>query len=190
MAARLLRLTLNAHSSLLNIDAYLQLENKENKLIARNFTVRGNNTSNYSEQILSNNLPINEPFQFRVINKESVGLYVSILVIDSFGEIKVLFPNNYDAGEKASLLQAKQTLLIPDPQKDDFQFSADSKGVGEALIIASRSPFKNALLALKNLALEQEKPVRRAIVTSNSDTINDLLFDLGTGATHLKNEQK
>jgi hypothetical protein len=35
--------------------------------------------------------------------------------------------------------------LIPDPATDDFIYKAKSKGTGEALVVASKSPLRNAI---------------------------------------------
>ncbi len=178
VAARLLKLTLNTRSSRLSVEASLQLENQASQLIAQAFTVRGSHSPSQPTARLARQLPINVPFQFRVVNREPTALYLSILVIDSTGDITVLFPNQYGAGEESARIEGNRTLLIPNPAQDNFQFATESKGVGEALIIVSRSPLRKALLALKNLAVEQESPQRGALVTPSVEAISDLLTDL------------
>lgn len=122
VAARLLKLTLNANSSQLRLTASMNIEGQADQLIAVAFTARGPAISGGTNQPLSQELPLDAPFQFRVTNHESEALYLSILVVDPTGTIVVLFPNRWGAAVEVTRLEAKQTLLIPDPANDDFQF--------------------------------------------------------------------
>ena len=179
IAARLIKLSLNAQSTRLNVEAILQREDHSAQLIGQAFTVRGRRTSHLTQPEQSGVLSRNQPFQFKVINQEKTALYFSILAIDSTGEITVLFPNQYGTEENKTLIAANETRFIPDPSIDDFQFQAESAGVGEMLIIFSRSPLRKAMLALQSLAVEQYQPQRGAFVSPNLDAIADLLGDLG-----------
>ena len=178
VAARIIKLTLNANSSRLNLEASMQREDTASAIIGKAFTVRGSHRPSTETPNDSRQLPVNTPFQFRIANQESSDLYISILVVDPSGEITVLFPNQYGAAADTTRIGAKQTLTVPDPAKDSFQFATESQGVGEALIIASRSPLRQALLALRNLAAEQQLPQRGAFVTPSVEAIGDLLSDL------------
>lgn len=153
VAARIVKLTLNANSSRLSLEASMQPEDQTNRLIAEAFTPRGASQPKPSTQTLSHQIPLCTPFQFQVVNREPTELYLSILVIDPSGEIIVLFPNNWTASEDVTRIAANQTLLIPDADRGDpFQMLTLSKGIGEALIIASRAPLRQALITLRNLA--------------------------------------
>ena len=178
VAARIIKLTLNANSSRLNLEASMQREDSASAIIGKAFTVRGSHRPSTVTPSDSRQLPTNTPFQFRIANQEPSDLYISILVVDPSGEITVLFPNQYGAAADTTRIGANQTLTVPDPAKDSFQFATESKGVGEALIIASRSPLRQALLALRNLAAEQQLPQRGAFVTPSVEAIGDLLSDL------------
>ena len=180
VAARMIKLTLNANSSRLNIEAAMQLEGQSTSLIASAFTVRGGNAPAVAPAHSSPPIKVGDPLQFRITNRETTELYISILVIDSAGEITVLQPNQLSSADDTTRLGANQTLLIPDPAKDSFQFAAESKGSGEALIIASRSPLRQALIALRNLAVQQNLDPSRGgtFVTPSAGAIGDLLSDL------------
>ena len=179
MAARLIKLSLNVQSTRLKVEAILQREDQSNQLIGKAFTVRGGSHSNTTQLDRSPVLPLQTPFQFKVINREKTGLYLSILAISSTGEITVLFPNQYGAGAETTLIAANETRFLPDPSNDNFQFQAESTGVGEVLIIFSRSPLRKAMLALQSLAVEQYQSQRGAFVSPDLDAIADLLGDLG-----------
>lgn len=178
LAARIVKLTLNANSSRLNLEASMQREDMSSVIIGEAFTVRGSNRPPTEKPNDSRQLPVNTPFQFRIANQELCELYISILVVDPSGEITVLFPNQYGAAADTTRIGANQTLTIPDLARDSFQFATESKGIGEVLIIASRSPLRQALLALRNLAAEQQLPQRGAFVTPSVEAIGDLLSDL------------
>ena len=179
IAARLIKLSLNAQSARLTVEVILQQEDQSSQLIGQAFTVRGRSHPNATQPSQNPVLPQQTPFQFKVINREKTGLYLSILAIDSTGEITVLFPNQYGAGADTTLIAANEIRFIPDPSTDDFKFQAESAGVGEALIIFSRSPLRKAMLALQSLAVEQYQSQRGAFVSPNLDAIDDLLGDLG-----------
>ncbi len=199
VAARIVKLTLNANSSRLSLEASMQPEDQANSLIAEAFTVRGANQQKPPTERLSRQIRICTPFQFRVVNREPTELYLSILVIDPSGEIIVLFPNNWTASDDVTRIEANQTLLIPDINRGDpFQMLTLSRGIGEALIIASRSPLRQALITLRNLAANppqagsefQEAPacpglveapitkIDRGPIVPSIEAIGDLLADL------------
>ncbi|MGK7872949.1 MAG: caspase family protein [Xenococcaceae cyanobacterium] len=93
LAARIVKQTLNGNSSQLNLTASMLLPKQRNEILAQAFTVRGNNRPpEPSEQTLAPKLPVNQPFQFQIKNQGSEPLYISVLSIDSGGEILVLFP--------------------------------------------------------------------------------------------------
>ncbi len=99
-----------------------------------------------------------EPFkngttiQVQVENNEDRNLYISAVVIDSNGDLIVLFPLDWDAPEDAALVAPQQTITVPQ-QSDNFQFKlTGSSGNLEVLVLASVQPVRNALKGLKNIA--------------------------------------
>lgn len=159
LAARLVKLILNADASALKLEAEMRLEAQSKTLIGEAFTVRSGIERQRSSSLPpSRQLPLNSPFQFSLRNRENIPLYVSILVLAPSSEIILLFPNRWGASEDVAQLPAQQTLQIPDPQQDPFQFVTQEQGIGEALIIASSKPLREALQTLQTLAEEQQLP--------------------------------
>jgi len=90
--------------------------------------------------------------QVRVRNDETRNLYIGVLAIGSNGDLVVLFPNDWDAPEDAALVEAGQTLTVPDPQ-GGFQFVVrPPAGFFELLVLASTEPLRNALRGLQRIA--------------------------------------
>lgn len=180
LATRIVKMTLNANSSKLNIEISMHQEGQSTQLVGKAFTIRGTQIQNREQvqnsQLVSQQLPISTPFQFRVKNNESRPLYLSILVLQPDGTIVVLFPNQWRASEETTKLEARESLVIPDPNKDDFQMVTQAKGIGEVLVIASLSPLKRALLKLQTLATELR--IDRGFVVPTVEAMNDLLADL------------
>ncbi|HBL57311.1 MAG TPA: peptidase C14, caspase catalytic subunit p20 [Cyanobacteria bacterium UBA8803] len=197
LAARIIKLTLNAQSSKLDLAVTMKLE-QGNKLIAQAFTVRGcksgtcqGSSSRGTSQPLTPTLLLEEPFAFEVTNRESQPLYLGILSIDPAGKMNVLFPNEFQREsneelDQATQIAANQTLLIPNPEKDDFVLVTDSRGKGEMLILASPKPLTKALLRLRNLRGSQRGPFE---LTEPVEVIGDLLDDLSRSARAILRSQ-
>jgi hypothetical protein len=148
LAARLMKLTLNARQSQLLFAATMQIEDKSyrnfgqgDRLVGKAFTIRSNSDE---EPKRDRTIPIDSLFQFQVTNAGTEDLYLAIMVIDSSGDMKALYPVQ-SAVEETLKLKAGISKLIPDPDVDNFQYRVTEKGVGEALIVASKSPLGNAI---------------------------------------------
>jgi hypothetical protein len=148
LAARLMKLTLNARQSQLLFAATMQIEDKlyrnfgqGDRLVGKAFTIRSNSDE---EPKRDRTIPIDSLFQFQVTNAGTEDLYLAIMVIDSSGDMKALYPVQ-SAVEETLKLKAGISKLIPDPDVDNFQYRVTEKGVGEALIVASKSPLGNAI---------------------------------------------
>ncbi len=90
--------------------------------------------------------------QVQVQNNHTSNLYISVLVIDSSGDMTILFPLDWDAPEEKALLAPKQTIAVPQPE-DKFQFTLEGPpGTLEILVLASVQPLRNALKGLQNIA--------------------------------------
>nr|WP_207714305.1 DUF4384 domain-containing protein [Scytonema sp. UIC 10036] len=128
-------------------------------------------------------LPLATQVIFEVENKESVPLYISILVIDAAGEMAVIFPNDWSASEDAALLPARDKQIIPG-ENDGFKLTiGEPLGITEALIIASTSPLRTSLKVLKEIATRGN--TTRGPLSANNDEFLDvtdkLLEDLDAG---------
>lgn len=189
LAARIVKTTLNANSSRLNVTVSMHPEGTE-QVIATSFTVRGSLAQSPPTHRpvptispSSRKLALGTPVQLQVTNNEASALYLTVLVIDPTGEMAVIFPNQWTAADEVTLVTAGQTLRIPDPSKDPFRLvTQEPKGVAEVLIIASQSPLRTALKALRDLA--QQKDTNRGPVELNEPTevIDNLLADIDNGS--------
>lgn len=176
VAARLVKLTLNAQSSRLNLEAVIRPQEAGGDLVAAAFTVRGGDTRAASALRATGQLPLHTFFQVQVSNREPVPLYLSILALSPSGDMVVLFPNDFRATDAATRIGATATLTIPSAD-DAFDLETQERGVGELLVIASRAPLGRALIALRNLAAEQRLASRSPVVPS-LEAIADLIADL------------
>jgi len=157
VATRLVKLVLNAKASRLKLEAVIQKQNGQ-ALIAQAFTPRGGTQPVLSgSRAPSQSLNLCDSFQVKLVNHESTLLYVCVLGIDSLDEMTLLFPNQFSATDDASLVQPNRTVSIPS-ETDRFEFIAESKGTGTILVLASRSPLRQSLLQLANLAPTQSSP--------------------------------
>jgi Caspase domain/Domain of unknown function (DUF4384) len=128
-------------------------------------------------------LPVNTQVVFTIENQESVPIYISVLVIDAAGEMAIIYPNNWTASEDAALLPAKDKRIIP-VSDDGFKLTISKPlGMTEALIIASTSPLRNSLKALKEIATRGK--ITRGPIAPNNDEFLDItdkiLADLDAG---------
>ncbi|MCL1475515.1 caspase family protein [Argonema antarcticum] len=193
LAARIIKLTLNTNSSRLNAIASMSQEG-QNQILASTFPVRsiastaialnrpqqGGGTPPLSSN--SRELPLGTSIQFRIVNNESRNLYLSVLAIDSTGEMSILFPNNWTATDDVMQLNAGQTLLLPDPSKDNFTFVTQKpKGITEVLIIASTTPLRKALSALRSIASQGQQQRGPFTPSEPTEVIDRLLDDLDEG---------
>lgn len=185
LAAHIVKLLLNPGSSRLQVAASLGLMDNASAIVAKTFTVRGgvdkNQAANqpvFSPAANSKQLHLGEEIQFQIHNNEEHDLYVSVLIINPDGAIDVLFPNDWTAAEDASLVGSGQTLRIPD-STDSFTLPIQTTGIGEALIIASRTPLRKALKALQTTAAGrglETGPV--SLEQESAEVVGSLLDDL------------
>jgi Caspase domain/Domain of unknown function (DUF4384) len=90
--------------------------------------------------------------QIQIQNNEARNLYISAVLIDSSGNLIVLFPRDWDAPEDAALVAAGNLIKIPQPG-DSFQFRLQGpSGTLEVLVLASVKPLRSALKGLQNIA--------------------------------------
>ncbi|MCT7958526.1 caspase family protein [Laspinema palackyanum] len=159
LAARLVKLTLNAESSRLNVSMGLKvLQGSQAQFAASAFTARGG-MGRTTEVVTTNGgggiprIPVGVEVQCEVTNGESRDLYVTLLVITTTGELVVVFPNSWTAGVDAALVKAGETRLIPDGSRDPFKLTISPPlGTAEILAIASLSPLRTSLQQLQQIA--------------------------------------
>lgn len=177
VATHIIKKTLNANSSNLDVEVSMNLVDKPNQILAKTSTKLAKNNRRESAQTYSNKLPTNKLFQFQVKNGDKSALNLAILLIDSnAGDLVVVFPYEWSATSESMRLEANSTKLIGDPQQ--LQLKAAGRGTGEALIIVSRNPLKNAVKTLQNLAAEQNRSQGELQLKEPVEVIGDLLSDL------------
>jgi hypothetical protein len=184
LAARIVKLTLNTNSSRLQVAVAMNPAGKDNQLIASTFAVRGVGSSAPSKAQVSNStdpkkLPLGTSIQFRLTNNEPRELYFSVLVIDSTGEMSVIFPNQWTAASDVTKVAAGATLRIPEPGQDSFNLvTQEPKGVTEVLIIASSTPLSTALKALQGLASRGGQSRGPVTLNDPTEVVGSLLADI------------
>jgi Caspase domain/Domain of unknown function (DUF4384) len=196
LAARIVKLTLNADSSRLKLGVnmnYSSSPGQTGQIIGKAYTPRGCEEparclpigSRGQPAVLTQQIPIGSSLQFDVKNDEETPLYLGILLVDPSQGIVILFPNDLQqrsatAQDDGTLINPGQTLKIPDPSKQDFQLIPEVLGVGEVLVIASKKPLKKALLRL--VALAPKPGERKGFIQAAGDeaiaVIDDMVQDL------------
>ncbi|MDZ8034432.1 caspase family protein [Nostoc sp. DedSLP04] len=187
LAARLMKLTLNASSSRLNIVASLAGANTQS-LLAESFTVRGGKSPSpkiplkvKSQTQSIAQIEVDKPVQISVENRESRDLHIGVLIFSPDGDIDILFP--LSEGKNAALVSAGQTLQIPSEAEGKLSFGKPL-GIVEVLIVASTVPIDKALKPLQALIMEQrsEKRSSSQVAEKAEDAIASLLDDLAGGS--------
>jgi hypothetical protein len=183
LAMHILKQTLNANSSKLNVEASISLLEKPNTIIAKTQTARVKNNQNQEKETYSRILPLNKLFQFEIKNNTSDNLYVMVILIDVTGKPYVVYP--YQNRIKNETLQIKpgEPLIVGKPGQ--IELKAVEKGIAEALIVTSRSELKNSAKMLQQLVRETRGGGRgeanQPIDISRGESvavIDDLLDDL------------
>ncbi|BAZ13412.1 peptidase C14 caspase catalytic subunit p20 [Calothrix sp. NIES-4071] len=190
LAARIIKLTLNAGSSRLNILAVLNILDTTETVTAQTFPSR---TVGKVSEISANppknpkityqngipQIPLKTLVQFQVKNQETNDLYITVLIINPEGEISIIFPNTWSAADNATLVKAGETLRIPKAE-DDWQLEIKKPlGQTEVLVVASKSPLRKSLQSLQTIAQAQgRRDVPVALADNPSDIINLLLEDI------------
>jgi len=192
LAARIVKQMLPNNTSQLKVTASINIAGSKNiiseTLPTRGIDKTGASTSTPAKPITIKDgeipkLPVGRQVVFEVENKEAAPIYISILVIDAAGDMAIIFPNDWTASDDAALLAARDKRIIPGDD-DDFKLTVgEPLGITEALIIASTSPLRTSLKALKDIARRGNKT--RGPVAANSDEFLDvtdkLLEDLDAG---------
>ncbi len=193
LAARIVKMTLNADSSRLKLGVNMKYlsSGQVGTLIGKAFTPRGceEPTScpplggrGQPGEVLTQQLPVGSSLQFEVTNGEQKPLYVGVLLIDPSEGVVVLFPNDFQKGseqdrDSTTKIEAGATLLIPDRSKKEFKIIPENTGVGEVLVVASETPLTNSLLRLQSLAKDRGLQ-RGELITARGEQAVSLIDDL------------
>lgn len=161
LAARWLKLSLNANSSELAIGAVLKMGANWTLTAAKQFAVRGNETPASEAEVAVEfqnptsgltEVPVGTDARLEIRNQENRDLYLAIFVIDTTGELTAIYPNIWTQAADTSRVQARQTLVVPGPE-DLFRLVVQEPlGTTEIIILASTSPLTGGVRALQALA--------------------------------------
>lgn len=180
LASHIVKTILNPGASRLNVAVSLSRADSKDEILATVASIPDRDTS---QILLSDEQPsVGTPLQIKVINQGNLDLHVSVLLIDSEGEMTAIFPNAKAMGENAMLLKAGKILQIPEQDKFKLKVS-DSLGMVEVLVIASSTSLDEALKALQNVTRGRGLPM--ALGEESIPVIDSLLVDLNRGARGL-----
>ncbi len=190
LAARLVKLTLNATSSRLSVAAAMEAVDG-GQLVAESFTVRGAKSGSFSQNrgvrgLTSNAQKIKQgtQVQFLVQNNELVPLYITVLLISVDGTLTVLSPLP-GTGDNSPVTPGEK-IQIPDRNRGErYKFKvAGETGIAEVLVIATTTPLTKAVELLQVLATERGDNLRGTPIdlTQPDEAISSLLDDLDGGS--------
>lgn len=185
LAMHILKQTLNANSSTLDVEASISLLEQPNTIIAKTQTSRPKSNQVQAKETSSRVLPLNKLFQIEIKNNTSENLYVMVILIDVTGKPYVVFPYQNIIKNRTLQLKPNDTPLVVG-RPDQIQLKAVEKGLAEALVITSRSELKNAAKMLQQLVRENGRGGGRGQANTPIDisrgeavaVIDDLLDDL------------
>ncbi|MEB3828774.1 caspase family protein [Phormidium sp. CCY1219] len=203
LAARIVKLTLNAESSRLNVSAALKVvQGTQTEFAATAFTPRSLRNLSQSEKTAANppsgtiatvagipQLPIGTQVQCEIANGENRDLYVTLLVVTTTGELVVVFPNSWTAGIDAAIVKAGETRTIPDRDRDAFQLTVGGPGgSAEVLAIATLAPLRDSLQQLQAIAAARGTREGALVLEEESvNAVDGLLTDLDRAVRSTRN---
>jgi Caspase domain/Domain of unknown function (DUF4384) len=176
LANRLLQLLRNTNSSQVAVDVQVKpAQGSRGTPIAnagtsrkRSTTKAGNTRSTSTTTPSNQQIKIGSKIQVQVTNEQGAPLYIAILGIGSSGEMAVLFPSDWNAPSDASLVKPKESIAVPRPGKDSFEFQIDGPpGVVQVMVLASTTSLRNALKGLQQIA--SQRGIRSGLLTLEGD---------------------
>jgi len=184
LAEKLLHLTLNSNSSLLPANVSLKIDDNNTTFS----TVRSTINSKFKKSInkidqgiklppqnsgnLLMNISLNSQFTLIINNENNFNLYYIIFLVNSSQQILAYFsPENHQ-------LTQGETISLPSNSNPLKWIVNSGKGIGELIVVCSKSPFTKTINALDKLATM--KPDKAEIIILENPTIiaNNILEDL------------
>lgn len=149
VAARLVKLLVNANSSQLAIQAEMVVVGGRTQQ-AQYFTVRGSREKQTATPGNLLEVPVGRSLQFTITHQEPDPIHLIVFIVDREGAIFPVFPRQFlGIQPEDTLIAPNQPKLVPDPVKDP-PLNVKSAGFGEVLIIGSRAPLTQAIRALSS----------------------------------------
>lgn len=175
LANRLLQLLRNTNSSQVAVDVQIKpAQGSRGTPIANVGTSRKRSAAKGGARSATATPPSNQQIkigskiQVQVTNEQGDPLYIAILGIGSSGEMAVLFPSDWNAPSDASLVKPKESIAVPRPGKDSFEFQIDGPpGVVQVMVLASATSLRNALKGLQQIA--SQRGIRSGLLTLEGD---------------------
>ncbi|MFB2839058.1 caspase family protein [Floridanema evergladense] len=180
LAGRILQTLVTGDSSTLKVTTTIQAVNSRST--ANVVSSRGNQESQQApiNSIQNTNFKPGTAMQINIQNNENQNLFIGVVLIDSSGELLVLFPRDWDKPEDAALLGAGKIITIPRTE-DNFKILLQGpSGTLEVLVLASVSPVRNALKGLQNIARSRNTAKGSPLGISEDEpdkVMGDLLID-------------
>lgn len=150
LAGRILHMLVTGESSSLKVTVTIQ--SIDSTAATNTISSRGNQEFRWTQVVQAVQFQAGTNIQIQVQNNENRNLYIGVVLIESSGNLVVLFPRDWDAPEDAALVALGKTITVPQ-QGDNFQFRLHGPfGTLEVLVLASVKPIRNALRGLQNIA--------------------------------------
>ncbi|MEI2579985.1 caspase family protein [Scytonema sp. PRP1] len=151
LAERILQMLVTGESSS-SLNVTTTIQPVDSTATANIVSSRGNQEFQSRQFIQTVQFQAGTNIQVQVENHENRNLYISVVLIDSSGDLIVLFPRDWDAPEDAALVPSGERITVPKPG-DNFKFRLRGpSGILEVLVLASVKPVRNALRGLQNIA--------------------------------------
>lgn len=180
LAGRILHTLVTGDSSTLKVSTSIQPVNSTSA--ANIVSSRGNQEDKKApiNSVQGTKFKPNTDIQINIQNNESQNLYIGVVLIDSSGELLVLFPRDWDTPEDAALVAAGKTITLPRTEDNYKILLKGPSGSLEVLVLASISPVRNALKGLQNIARSRNTGKGSPLGISEDEpdkVMGDLLLD-------------
>lgn len=153
LAGRILKAVVNSDISDINVDVNVTPVDQDKTLLSRGSRA-AQETGIIARTVDTGIQQVNvgDRIKIEVTNHERQDLYISIMVIDSKGQLIVLHPITWDAAEPDTLVGAGKSIIVPGVNSDfDFVIGGPT-GHFELLVLASTEQLRDALRGLKEVA--------------------------------------
>ncbi|MFB2882409.1 caspase family protein [Floridanema aerugineum] len=180
LAGRILQTLVTGDSSTLKVTTTIQSVNSRSA--ANVVSSRGNQEDKKApiNSVQGTKFKPNTEIKINIQNNENQNLFIGVVLIDSSGELLVLFPRDWDKPEDAALVAGGKTITIPRTE-DNFKILLKGpSGTLEVLVLASVSPVRNALKGLQNIARSRNTAKGSPLGISEDEpdkVMGDLLID-------------
>lgn len=180
LAGRILHTLVTGDSSTLKVTTTIQPVNSTSA--ANVVSSRGNQEDKKVpiNSVQGTKFKPNTEIQITIQNNESRSLFIGVVLIDSSGDLLVLFPRDWDTPEDAALVAAGKTITLPRIEDNYKILLKGPAGTLEVLVLASVFPIRNALKGLQNIARNRNTAKGSPLGISEDEpdkVIGDLLMD-------------